>query len=88
MLIDYGLTAMIGKGARSSEVKRAMKGKAVYFAATGGAGLLIASCIRSVDVIAFPELGAEAVRLMRIEDMPAIVAIDYDGNDLYNINRD
>lgn len=88
MLIDYGLTTMIGKGARSSEVKRAMKGKAVYFAATGGAGLLIASCIRSVDVIAFPELGAEAVRLMRIEDMPAIVAIDYDGNDLYNINRD
>lgn len=49
---------------------------------------MIASCIRSVDVIAFPELGAEAVRLMRIEDMPAIVAIDYDGNDLYNINRD
>lgn len=87
VLIDHGLTAMIGKGPRSSEVKRAMKGKAVYFAATGGAGLLIASCIKSAEVIAFPELGTEAVTLMRIEDMPAIVAIDYYGGDLYNISR-
>ena len=82
-LIAEGLTAIIGKGPRAKSVVDALRGNAVYFAATGGAGLLIASHIKEAEVIAYPELGTEAVRRLRVEDLPLIVAIDSEGNDLY-----
>ena len=82
-LIAEGLTAIIGKGPREQSVVDALRGNAVYFAATGGAGLLIASHIKEAEVIAYPELGTEAVRRLRVEDLPLIVAIDSEGNDLY-----
>jgi len=82
-MIGQGLNAMIGKGMRSDAVKSAMQGKAVYFAATGGAGLLIARCIKEAKVVAFEDLGAEAIRALKVENFPAIVAIDAFGNDLY-----
>ena len=82
-MIMKGLNAMIGKGERGEAVVNAMKGRAVYFAATGGAGYLIARCIKEAEVIAFPELGAEALRRLRVERLPVIVAIDAAGNNLY-----
>ncbi|MDD3920806.1 MAG: Fe-S-containing hydro-lyase [Eubacteriales bacterium] len=82
-MIMKGLSAMVGKGARGEAVVNAMKGRAVYFAATGGAAYLIAKCIKEAEVIAFPELGAEAVRRLRVEHLPVIVAIDAEGNNLY-----
>jgi len=79
-----GLTGMIGKGKRSQEVKEAMKKfGAVYFAAIGGAGALIAQTVIAAEVIAYPELGPEAIRKLTVKDFPAIVATDSDGNDLY-----
>lgn len=81
-LIEKGMTAMVGKGARSFEVKDTMRGKAVYFAATGGAAYLIARCIKEVELCAFPDLGPEAIRRMVVENLPVIVAIDAEGNDL------
>jgi len=83
-LIGLGLSSMLGKGARSPEVVAALRGRAVYFAATGGAGLLIARCVKEAEVIAFPELGAEAVRRLRVERLPAIVAIDAVGGSLFD----
>jgi fumarate hydratase subunit beta len=75
---------MIGKGNRSPAVIEAMKQfGAVYFGATGGAGALIARCIKSCEVIAFPELGTEAVHKLTVEDFPLVVAIDAQGNSLY-----
>ena len=75
---------MIGKGARNQAVKDTMKAyKAVYFAAIGGAGALISQCIVSADIIAYPELGTEAIREMRVTDLPLIVACDAHGGDLY-----
>ena len=82
-LISRGMSAMIGKGMRSQEVKDAMRERAVYFAATGGAAILIARHITSAEVVAFPELGAEAIRRITLDGVPAIVAIDAAGNDLY-----
>lgn len=83
-LLAQGLKGMIGKGARNQAVKDAMqKYKAVYFAAIGGAGALISKCIRSAEVIAYPELGAEAVRRLHVENFPALVANDVYGKDLY-----
>ena len=83
-LIRCGLRGMIGKGERSPEVIEAMKaGKAVYFGAVGGAGALLAKCITSQQVIAWPELGPEALRRMTVENMPVIVVIDTEGRDLY-----
>jgi fumarate hydratase subunit beta len=83
-LIAHGLRGMIGKGARGDNVKEAMKKHgAVYFAAVGGAGALISKSIVSAEVIAYPELGAEAVRRMEVKDFPVIVAIDTSGEDLY-----
>jgi fumarate hydratase subunit beta len=88
-LIEKGLKGMIGKGARSDEVKKAMVTHgAVYFAAIGGAGALMSKSIAKADVIAYPELGAEAVRRMEVRDFPAIVAIDAHGNDLYIKGRE
>ena len=83
-LIRLGLKAMIGKGLRSEEVRRAITTHCgVYLVAVGGAGALISRSVKSASVIAFPELGTEAIRLLEVEDFPAIVAIDSSGNDIY-----
>ena len=87
-LLDAGLKGMIGKGLRNSEVKEAMKRNgAVYFAAVGGAAALIARSIVSAEVIAYEDLGTEAVRKLELKDMPVIVTIDSEGNDLYETGR-
>ncbi len=84
-LLDLGLKGMIGKGPRSLQVIESIKkNKAVYFAATGGAGALIASCIRSCSLIAFDDLGPEAVYSLYAEQLPLIVAIDSFGNSIYD----
>jgi len=83
-LLELGLKGMIGKGGRSPEVVAAMQQhKAVYFAAVGGAAALIAQHIKEVEVVAYPDLGAEAVHRMVVEDFPVIVAIDAHGRNLY-----
>jgi hydro-lyases, Fe-S type, tartrate/fumarate subfamily, beta region len=88
-LIKMGLKGMIGKGGRSKEVIEAMKTyKSVYFAAVGGAAALIAKTIKKVEIIAFEDLGTEAIRKMEVENFPAIVVNDTKGNDLYNIGRE
>ncbi|WP_088228965.1 Fe-S-containing hydro-lyase [Desulfosporosinus sp. FKB] len=87
-LIAQGLTGMIGKGLRSPEVIEAMKEHgAVYFGAIGGAGALIAKRIVSAEVIAYPELGPEAVRRLVVKDFPAIVIIDQEGTNLYESGK-
>lgn len=87
-LIGEGLTGMIGKGLRSPDVIEAMKKHgAVYFGAIGGAGALIAKRIISAEVIAYPELGPEAVRRLVVKDFPVIVIIDHEGNNLYEIGK-
>lgn len=87
-LLEAGLRAMIGKGPRSQDVKTAIKNhKAVYCAATGGAGALLSKCIRSSEIIAYPELGAEALRRIEIDLFPAIVINDIYGGDLYESGR-
>ena len=83
-LLSAGLKAMIGKGSRSPEVKEAIKQyKAIYFAAVGGAGALIARSIKKVEVVVYEDLGAEAIRRLEVEDFPAIVINDIYGGDLY-----
>ena len=83
-LIAQGLTGMIGKGRRSDAVVEAMKHHgAVYFGATGGCGALIARCIRKAEVVAYEDLGAEAIYRLEVEDLPVTVIIDSLGNDLY-----
>lgn len=83
-LIEKGLKGMIGKGKRSKEVKEAMmKYKAVYFTATGGAGALLSKRIKKSEVIAYEDLGPEAIRRLEVEDLPVIVVNDIRGNDLY-----
>ena len=85
-LIKLGLKVMIGKGKRSPEVIRAMQEyKAVYLGATGGAGALISQCIKAAQVVAFPELGPEAVHRLEVEDLPTIVINDCLGRDLYEV---
>ena len=87
-LLDLGLTAMIGKGERSQPVVDAIvRNGACYFAAVGGAGALIARCIKSAQVIAFDELGCESVKRMQVEDLPLTVAVDSRGNDLFREGR-
>ena len=84
LLMEHGMRGMIGKGNRTKPVLDAMKQYgAVYFAATGGAGALIARSIKAAKVIAYEDLGPEAVREMRVEDFPAIVINDIYGGDLY-----
>lgn len=84
MLLDKGLKGMIGKGRRSKEVLDAIvRNKAVYFAAVGGAGALLSKCIKESEVIAYDDLGTEAIRKMRVENFPVIVVIDSCGNNLY-----
>ena len=83
-LLDLGLGGMIGKGKRSQAVQDAIvRNKAVYFAAVGGAGALLSKCIKRADVIVYDDLGTEAIRRLEIEDLPAIVVIDSEGNNLY-----
>jgi fumarate hydratase subunit beta len=83
-LIERGLKGMIGKGMRSGAVKEAMKKyKAVYFAATGGAGALLAKRIKKAQVVAYDDLGPEAIRMLEVEDFPVIVVNDVRGDDLY-----
>ena len=83
-LLDLGLGAMIGKGKRSREVLDAVvRNKAVYFAAVGGAGALLSKCIQSSEVIAYEDLGTEAVRKLYVKDFPVIVVADSKGNNLY-----
>ncbi len=84
LLMDLGLLGMVGKGLRSQEVKDAIvRNGAVYFGATGGSGALLSMCIKSAEVVAYPDLGAEAMRLIEVEDFPVIVIIDCAGEDLY-----
>ena len=84
LLMEHGLRGMIGKGRRSEEVKQAMiRWGAVYFAAVGGTGALISRCIKEASVLAWEELGPEAVRRLVVEDLPLIVATDSHGGDLY-----
>ena len=83
-LIARGQRGMIGKGKRSPEVIEAMKKHgAVYFGAIGGAGALLSRCIKKAEVIAYEDLGAEALRRLEVEDLPAFVIIDSEGNNLY-----
>ena len=87
-LIAAGIRAMIGKGGRSPEVKEAIKKyKAVYFAAIGGAGALLAKSIKRVEVVAYEDLGAEAILRLNVDEFPAIVANDIYGNDLFEQGR-
>ena len=85
-LLDLGLRGMIGKGRRTKEVSDAIvRNKAVYFAAVGGAGALLSQCIKSSEVIAYDDLGAEAIRKLYVENFPVIVVIDSEGTNLYDL---
>ena len=87
-LMDLGLKGMIGKGARNEEVIDAIKrNKAVYFGAIGGAAALIGKSIVKSEIIAYEDLGAEAIRKMEVKDMPLVVVIDAEGNNLYEIGQ-
>ena len=84
LLLGKGLSGMIGKGKRGEAVINAIvDNKAVYMAAVGGAGALLSKCIKTSEVIAYDDLGTEAIRKMYVEELPVIVVIDADGNNLY-----
>lgn len=86
MLLENGLLGMIGKGKRSKEViDSIVKNKAVYFAAVGGAGALLSKCIRASEVIAYDDLGTEAIRKLTVSKLPVIVVVDSEGNNLYEL---
>lgn len=83
-LLDLGLKGMIGKGKRSKEVINAVvRNGCVYFAAVGGAGAILSKCIKKSEVVAYDDLGTEAIRKLYVEDFPSIVVIDSEGNNLY-----
>lgn len=87
-LLDIGLKGMLGKGSRSKEVIESMKkNKAVYFAAIGGVGAYMAKCIKKCELVAYEDLGSEAIRKLVVENLPAVVVIDCEGNDLYEIGK-
>lgn len=87
-LLDAGLKIMIGKGNRSKDVVRSMvQNGAVYLAAIGGAGALMAASIEEAELVCWEDLGCEAVRRLKVKDMPLTVAIDSEGNDLYKLGR-
>lgn len=87
-LIRLGLHAMIGKGYRNDDVKKAIvENGGIYFGAIGGAGAMMSSCVNQCEIIAFDDLGPEAIRKLEIVDMPLVVVIDSEGNDLYEIGR-
>lgn len=86
LFMDHGLKGMIGKGKRSREVSDAIvRNGAVYFAAVGGAGAILSKTIKKAEVIAYDDLGTEAVRKLEVENLPAIVVIDSEGNNLYEM---
>ena len=88
-LIAMGQTGMIGKGKRGKEVIDAMKEHgAVYFGAIGGCGALLGKCIKKCEIIAYEDLGAEAIRRLEVEDFPVVVIIDSEGNNLYETGRE
>jgi len=88
LLISKGLKVMIGKGLRTQEVTDAIvKHSGIYFAATGGVAALMAKCVKSANLIAFEELGTEAVRELAVEKLPLVVAIDSQGRNLYESGR-
>ena len=83
-LLDLGLSAMIGKGKRSKEVlESVVRNKSVYLAAVGGAGALLSKCIKTSEVVAYEDLGTEAIRKLEVENFPVIVVADCKGNNLY-----
>lgn len=87
-LLDLGLAGMIGKGKRSSEViDSVIRNKAVYFVAAGGAGALLSRCITSADIVAYEDLGTEAIRRLEIRDFPVVVGLDTQGHDIYISNH-
>ena len=89
LLLDMGLSAMIGKGERNSEVVEAIKrNNAVYFCAIGGAGALACKCITECEVVAFEDLGCESVKKLTFEKFPLIVAIDCQGGNLFESGRE
>jgi fumarate hydratase subunit beta len=89
LLMEHGLKGMIGKGIRNQQVVDSIiKYNAVYFAAIGGAGALLSEAIKEADVIAFPDLGAEAIYKLRVENFPVTVIIDNKGNDLYKLGKE
>ena len=88
-LLDLGLRGMIGKGARNEEVIEAIKrNKGVYFGAIGGAAALIGKSIIKSEIVAYEDLGAEAIRRIEVKDMPLVVIIDSEGNNLYEIGKE
>ena len=88
ILIEQGLTGMIGKGKRGPEVIDAMKKHgAVYFGAIGGCGALLSECIKEAEIVAYEDLGAEAIRRLVVKDFPVVVIIDSDGNNLYETGK-
>lgn len=87
-LIALGETGMIGKGKRGPEVIAAMKEhSAVYFGAIGGCGALLSQCVKKAEIVAYEDLGAEAIRRLEVEDFPVVVIIDSEGNNLYETGR-
>ncbi|MFV0481040.1 MAG: Fe-S-containing hydro-lyase [Campylobacteraceae bacterium] len=87
-ILDLGVTGMVGKGYRSKEVVDSMKKNGtVYMVAIGGAGALISKTIKKYEVLAYPELGPEAIARLTVEDFPAIVAIDSEGNSFYEVGQ-
>ncbi len=86
LLMDHGNLVMIGKGQRNKAVRDAIiRNGAVYLGAAGGLGAMMAACVKKAEIIAYPDLGCEAVRRLVVEDMPLTVIIDSEGNDLYEI---
>ena len=88
LLLDKGLKAMLGKGTRNRAVTDAIvRNNAVYLGAVGGAGALIANSVKSAEIVAYAELGTEAIRKLVVEDLPCVVLTDCDGNDLYELGQ-
>ena len=88
LLLEHGLKGMIGKGKRSDNVIESMhKNNAVYFAAIGGAGALLSKCIKKAEVIAYDDLGTEAIRKLEVDNLPAIVVIDNKKNNMYESHK-
>lgn len=88
LLLEHGLKGMIGKGKRSDNVIESMyKNNAVYFAAIGGVGALLSKCIKKAEVIAYDDLGTEAIRKLEVENLPAIVVIDNKKNNMYESHK-
>ena len=85
-LLDLGLRGMIGKGKRNEQVVDAVvRNQAIYFAAVGGAGALLSKCIKKAEIIAYEDLGTEAIRKLEVENLPVIVVIDSEGQNQYEI---